>query len=1021
MSVVDLNADGREDILTFRYDPSPKIIAYLSLGEGSFNPVEIDEWPGYFHAFEGFSTSRAGDFNGDSLIDIVVVGSDGRFRVLLQKPGQVDVIKAIGDAVTKEPREIIHYSHQGSDAPEPAACAFPQRCIRHGMPVVREHWTWQGSEIGQYRKVLYEYQDPRVDLQGRGFLGFGEVRVRDVDRGSETIISFDHGKRVGTIYPEAGLPKTVTHVAPILDGPPPSQPATVRARITEVENTYQVKQLNGGKTHAVHPLEWTSSEWEQDVLLKPGGVEVPYDPGASILRKRSGSFEFDAYGNATKIVEQTQDGVRRVLETTYDIRPDDWLISLPETVTYVAMDNSPTYIGGVKHVPEPRVVQYTHDDLGFLKAIHVEPAAVDPHEKSTTTFGRNADGLVTMITYEAPGEAPRHVYIDYDGAEGIFPVKVWNDLSYTRGFAFHPAYGLLAVARDENGVETRAQHDAFGRLRRVERDGEAGVDVVSSVALKNNWVAGLIEHVQSDAGDESYTAFDELGRPVEEAVRAFDGQWSRSAIAYDRLGRTKHVTRPELGGISLNKTQYFYDTLDRLLSVQAPDGSVTAYAHELFKVTTSELGEAKNILVFDVEGRVEQSIDMLDGQEVPTTFVYGSFDLIRNVIDPAGNVTSINYDKRGRRWSLVDPDRGLTFTTYNGFDEVLSEENALGQVTTFKRDLLGRVFEREDADGITKFTWSAQQGRLGLLESTESPDGTKTEHWYDDVGRPTTSTWTLSAGDAYSVTRHYDPMGRLKAIDYPAVPERQQFSVEYDYTAHNDLEKIRDPASQGLPFWTVQGRNADGALTKALRGDGAIHKRSYQLLTGRLDVLELEKAGQALDSIKHTYFLNGNLKTRTDSVNGRTETFGYDDLERLTSWKLDTSAGTRETSYHYDRLGNLEQVVENGQLTANNVHGANGKPHALTLAKSAGALGVYVYDAIGRTTQGGGRVLEYTAFDLPKSITQGGVTMDFAYDAFGRRVRKSRPGSSSTYVAACDPSGAPGPSPMCTQGACSAP
>ena len=156
-------------------------------------------------------------------------------------------------------------------------------------------------------------------------------------------------------------------------------------------------------------------------------------------------------------------------------------------------------------------------------------------------------------------------------------------------------------------------------------------------------------------------------------------------------------------------------------------------------------------------------------------------------------------------------------------------------------------------------------------------------------------------------------------------------------------------------------------------------------------------------------------------MNDRTETFGYDDLERLTSWKLDASADTRETSYHYDRLGNLEQVVENGQLTANNVHGANGKPHALTLAKSAGALGVYVYDAIGRTTQGGGRVLEYTAFDLPKSITQGGVTMDFAYDAFGRRVRKSRPGSSSTYVAACDPSGAPGPSPMCTQGACSAP
>jgi YD repeat-containing protein len=152
----------------------------------------------------------------------------------------------------------------------------------------------------------------------------------------------------------------------------------------------------------------------------------------------------------------------------------------------------------------------------------------------------------------------------------------------------------------------------------------------------------------------------------------------------------RHAARSS-GGISLNKTQY-----SRFVGSLALDAGPGRLGHgvrpRILKVTTSALGEAKNTLVFDSEGRVEQSIDLLDGQEVPTTFVYGSFDLIRNVIDAEGNVTSINYDKRGRRWSLVDPDRGVTFTTYNGFDEVLSEENALGQVTTFKRDLLGRVF-----------------------------------------------------------------------------------------------------------------------------------------------------------------------------------------------------------------------------------------------------------------------------------------------------------------------------------------
>jgi hypothetical protein len=178
---------------------------------------------GIFTPSRGSAPRAPGTFNGDSLIDIVVVGSDGRFRVLLQKPGQVDVIKAIGDAVTKEPREIIHYSHQGSDAPEPAACAFPQRCIRHGMPVVREHWTWQGSEIGQYRKVLYEYQDPRVDLQGRGFLGSARCASATWIGGARRSSRFDHGKAGRHVYRRRGTEDGDARRAHS-EGPPPSVP-----------------------------------------------------------------------------------------------------------------------------------------------------------------------------------------------------------------------------------------------------------------------------------------------------------------------------------------------------------------------------------------------------------------------------------------------------------------------------------------------------------------------------------------------------------------------------------------------------------------------------------------------------------------------------------------------------------------------------------------------------------------------------------------------------------------------------
>ncbi|HLM73963.1 MAG TPA: hypothetical protein VK459_14760, partial [Polyangiaceae bacterium] len=430
---------------------------------------------------------------------------------------------------------------------------------------MREHWSWQGADVGQYRKMLYAYEDPRVDLQGRGFLGFGEVRVRDADRLSETTTSFDHAARSGTIYPYAGLPKVVTHVAPILKEPPPSLPAVVRARVTRTETSYNLKHVSAFKTHFVHPFEWTSDEWEQDVLLKPDGIDVPYHPPALYQRRRSGLFEYDDYGNRTKAVEATQGGVRRVLETPHEIRPDPWLISLPQATSYRAFQD------GVPFIPEPRVAHYTHDSNGFLESVESEPLAVDPHQRLTTTFQRNDDGLVTLVTWEAPGEAPRHLSISYEETEGIFPDAAWNDLGFLEEFAYYPAYGLLSASRNINGVETRRQHDAFGRLRHVETDGEAGLDIGFGVDVVNGQVRGLIEYVQSDAGDASYTVLDALGRPIEEASRAFDGQWSRSAVAYDLLGRAASVTRPELQVISANRTKYRYDTLDRLLAVEAPD------------------------------------------------------------------------------------------------------------------------------------------------------------------------------------------------------------------------------------------------------------------------------------------------------------------------------------------------------------------------------------------------------------------------------------------------------------------
>ncbi len=61
--------------------------------------------------------------------------------------------------------------------------------------------------------------------------------------------------------------------------------------------------------------------------------------------------------------------------------------------------------------------------------------------------------------------------------------------------------------------------------------------------------------------------------------------------------------------------------------------------------------------------------------------------------------------------------------------------------------------------------------------------------------------------------------------------------------------------------------------------------------------------------------------------------------------------------------------------------------------------GSFSYDPRGRQTEGGGRGVVWTDFDLPKQITQNGQTTSFDYDAFGTRVRKIRNDGSGAPLA----------------------
>ena len=60
-------------------------------------------------------------------------------------------------------------------------------------------------------------------------------------------------------------------------------------------------------------------------------------------------------------------------------------------------------------------------------------------------------------------------------------------------------------------------------------------------------------------------------------------------------------------------------------------------------------------------------------------------------------------------------------------------------------------------------------------------DGTVVDHFYDDLGRPARTDWTVG-GKLFSVEQTYDPLGRPDELRYPQVKGR----VESKFTVIGD-------------------------------------------------------------------------------------------------------------------------------------------------------------------------------------------------------------------------------------------
>ena len=114
-------------------------------------------------------------------------------------------------------------------------------------------------------------------------------------------------------------------------------------------------------------------------------------------------------------------------------------------------------------------------------------------------------------------------------------------------------------------------------------------------------------------------------------------------------------------------------------------------------------------------------------------------------------------------------------------------------------------------------------------------------------------------------------------------------------------------------------------LTAQLHGNTLTTHQTMDPYNGRLTSVvtgaNLNDPATALRHLSFSYDANNNIIARNDHINGLSETYSYDAMERITHYQLSNSNGTNvnnATSYAYDSRGNITSKSDAGTLSYNN-------------------------------------------------------------------------------------------------------
>ncbi|MFZ1526144.1 MAG: SpvB/TcaC N-terminal domain-containing protein, partial [Saprospiraceae bacterium] len=915
----DYNGDGKSDIAHARNTGSTSIIdLYYSKGITAGGSTSTN------FNFQQHSFSKPiitdpinilhFDSDGDGRVDIL--NNTGYYNVkdllYFRKEGKEHLLQKIKNGYDhdtefqyKRMNENNYFYVYGSQTP------FPLNNIQAPMYLVSKYNIENG--LGGWSSVEFTYEEAKLHKTGKGLLGFKKIHSKNLATGFTTTSELEF---YNTFYVSAPLKET-TFLSSNL------------SVISETTITNEFVNLGAKRFWARVIASFENKVFEG--------------------RTMSSNITYDIYGNTLKSVVNNNNIETK---TTDFIQFEAWGSALPSKPRYITEKISRTGQVDYSHTKK-----FDYNTLGQLTG----KTEFNGLAKSVGyTYTYNAMGNQTGITVSPSGLSSRSESKTYDTC-GRFALTSTNVLGQVSSATYDDKWGKPLSQTSIIGIQNVFNYDQFGRLTSV-YDPQRGITVSEIYGWEVNAAEGIVHyHKTLNPGRPTVIVyFDLLDRQKKRQEESLYNTWTNEIITYDNRGNVSSKTQPYLSGESILTTTNLYDTYNRLVSstnLFGPTNIYYTYSGGNLTTTTINPTSQTSTKVTDATGKLISSANHLGST---LTYTYYSHGNIREVKNGSITLTSSEYDEYARQTKLIDINAGTTLYTTDALGQITWMNTATAGVMGYSYDLMGRKTLYSRPEGNTWYFYypSGSGGATNMLQKSMSYSSSViAEYTYDSYGRVSTKKETVD-GIAHITTFTYNIYDDITSVEYPSL-----FKLNYYYDGVGNITSIKN-GNNATTLFAFGTKNGLGQYKTYTLGDGKTTTKTYHY-----GIPTNYSAPGVQNLTFNWHYGSGNLTSRNDILKSKTESFTYDNLNRLLSC---SGSGLSTISNTYLLNGNIDTKTDAGAYT----YSSGTQINAVTKVTNS-------QNVIPSQTQN----IAYTSYYQPSVITQNNFELTYSYAGDDERIK----------------------------------